>query len=108
MGNVEKLEEAIEFVAKFTGFHRFAEFTADDVRTRESGLNSMVLASNNEMVLLPMNEPVFGKLFFDITESISSTSHTSEGHWKLFPGHIICLNKLLDCLSKDKFTFSIM
>lgn len=60
VGNVEKLEEAVEYVAKFTGFHRFAEFTAEDVGTAESGLNSMVLASNNEMVLLPMNEPVFG------------------------------------------------
>jgi len=60
VGNVENLEEAIEYVAKFTGFHRFAEFTAEDVGTAESGLNSMVLASNNEMVLLPMNEPVFG------------------------------------------------
>ncbi len=25
-----------------------------------AGLNSMVLASNNEMVLLPINEPTFG------------------------------------------------
>lgn len=42
------------------GFHQFAEFTADDVGTVDSGLNSMVLASNNEMVLLPVNEPTFG------------------------------------------------
>lgn len=60
VGNVENLEEAVQYVAKFSGFHRFAEFTAEDVGTGESGLNSMVLASNNEMVLLPMNEPVFG------------------------------------------------
>lgn len=60
VGNVEVLEDAISYVAKFTGFHRFAEFTAEDVGTAESGLNSMVLASNNEMVLLPMNEPVYG------------------------------------------------
>eukprot|EP01018_Ginkgo_biloba_P030703 Gb_36778 [translate_table: standard] len=60
VGNVAKLEEAIKYVAEFTGFHQFAEFTAEDVGTGESGLNSMVLASNNEMVLLPMNEPVFG------------------------------------------------
>jgi hypothetical protein len=31
-----------------------------DVGTVDSGLNSMVLASNNEMVLLPVNEPTFG------------------------------------------------
>ena len=38
----------------------FAEFTAEDVGTVDSGLNSMVLASNNEKVLLPVNEPTHG------------------------------------------------
>ena len=33
---------------------------AQDIGTLDSGLNSMVLASNNEMVLLPVNEPTFG------------------------------------------------
>ncbi len=28
--------------------------------TVDSGLNSMVLANNSEMVLLPINEPTFG------------------------------------------------
>lgn len=60
VGNVHNLKEAVQYIAKFTGFHDFAEFTADDVGTTESGLNSMVLASNNEMVLLPINEPTFG------------------------------------------------
>lgn len=43
------------------GMHEFAEFTADDVGTVESGLNSMVLANNSELVLLPINEPTTGK-----------------------------------------------
>lgn len=42
------------------GFHEFAEFTADDVGTVDSGLNSLVLANNSEFVLLPINEPTFG------------------------------------------------
>ncbi len=42
------------------GFHEFAEFVAEDVGTVDSGLNSLVLASNNEMVILPVNEPTFG------------------------------------------------
>lgn len=42
------------------GFHDFAEFTAEDVGTVDSGLNSAVLASDNEMVLLPVSEPTFG------------------------------------------------
>ncbi|KAH7372775.1 hypothetical protein KP509_17G020200 [Ceratopteris richardii] len=60
VGNVHKLLENVQYIANFTGFHEFAEFTADDVGTAESGLNSMVLASNNELVLLPLNEPVLG------------------------------------------------
>lgn len=42
------------------GFHDFAEFTAAVVGTVDSGLNSVVLANNNEMVLLPLNEPTYG------------------------------------------------
>jgi 4-hydroxyphenylpyruvate dioxygenase len=60
VGNVPKLIEHLEHVMGFTGFHEFAEFVAEDVGTVDSGLNSMVLANNNEMVLLPINEPTFG------------------------------------------------
>uniref|UniRef100_A0A6N2KM13 4-hydroxyphenylpyruvate dioxygenase n=1 Tax=Salix viminalis TaxID=40686 RepID=A0A6N2KM13_SALVM len=60
VGNVPELAPAVNYVKEFTGFHEFAEFTAEDVGTSESGLNSVVLANNEEMVLFPMNEPVFG------------------------------------------------
>lgn len=60
VGNVPQLGPVIEYVKGFTGFHEFAEFTSEDVGTTESGLNSVVLASNDEMVLLPLNEPVYG------------------------------------------------
>ena len=60
VGNVPRLLEAVDYVAGFTGMHPFAEFTAEDVGTVDSGLNSMVLASNEETVLLPINEPTFG------------------------------------------------
>ncbi len=60
VGNVPHLLEAVNYVAKFTGFHEFAEFCSEDVGTVDSGLNSMVLANNSEMVLLPINEPTHG------------------------------------------------
>ncbi|XP_010542713.1 PREDICTED: 4-hydroxyphenylpyruvate dioxygenase [Tarenaya hassleriana] len=60
VGNVPELAQAVTYVSGFTGFHEFAEFTADDVGTAESGLNSVVLANNEETVLLPLNEPVHG------------------------------------------------
>ncbi len=39
-----------EYITSMTGMHEFAEFAAADVGTGDSGLNSIVLASNNEMV----------------------------------------------------------
>ena len=60
VGNVAELGPAVSYVKGFTGFHEFAEFTADDIGTSDSGLNSVVLANNDETVLIPMNEPVFG------------------------------------------------
>jgi 4-hydroxyphenylpyruvate dioxygenase len=58
--NVPVLFDTVDYLQKALGFHEFSEFTAADVGTVDSGLNSMVLASNNEYVLLPINEPTFG------------------------------------------------
>ncbi|GAU12318.1 hypothetical protein TSUD_252690 [Trifolium subterraneum] len=60
VGNVPELSSAVKYLKEFTGFHEFAEFTAEDVGTSESGLNSVALANNDETVLFPMNEPVYG------------------------------------------------
>ncbi|CAM9425951.1 unnamed protein product [Phaeothamnion confervicola] len=60
VGNVWDLAERVRAMAAMTGMHEFAEFTAEDVGTVDSGLNSVVLASNNEEVLLPLNEPTYG------------------------------------------------
>ena len=60
VGNVWDLTKAVGYVGAMTGFHEFAEFTAEDVGTTDSGLNSIVLASDDERVLLPLNEPTYG------------------------------------------------
>jgi len=60
VGNVPDMLAAYNYLVNATGFHEFAEFTAEDVGTVDSGLNSIVAASNNEMVLFPINEPTFG------------------------------------------------
>jgi len=61
VGNVPNLLQTQEYIQKFTGYHPFAEFTPEDIGTVDSGLNSVVLASDNEAVLLPINEPTQGK-----------------------------------------------
>lgn len=58
--NVPSLFDAVDYICKYTGFHEFGEFTAADVGTVDSGLNSMVLANNSEYVILPVNEPTHG------------------------------------------------
>ena len=60
VSNVPNLFDAVDYLTNSCGFHEFSEFTAEDVGTVDSGLNSMVLASNNEFVLLPVNEPTTG------------------------------------------------
>lgn len=60
VSNVPKLFPAIDYLITAIGFHEFSEFTAADVGTVDSGLNSMVLANNSEFVLMPINEPTFG------------------------------------------------
>ena len=61
VGNVPNLLETQSYIQTFTGYHPFAEFTPEDIGTVDSGLNSVVLASDSENVLLPLNEPTEGK-----------------------------------------------
>ena len=72
-----------------TGFHDFAEFTAEDVGTVDSGLNSMVLANNKQNVLLPVNEPTYGTRRRSQIETYL-VSHGGEGvqHIALFTDDI--------------------
>jgi 4-hydroxyphenylpyruvate dioxygenase len=60
VSNVPCITDITEHLNKMLGFHEFSEFTAEDVGTVDSGLNSMVMANNDETVLLPINEPTFG------------------------------------------------
>ena len=52
------------------------------VGTVDSGLNSVVLANNNEMVLLPLNEPTYG------------TNRKSQIQTYLEQNQVCCLLKL--------------
>jgi 4-hydroxyphenylpyruvate dioxygenase len=61
VGNVPNLLESLEYIREFTGYHHFAEFASEDVGTLDSGLNSVVLASHDDSVLLPLNEPTNGR-----------------------------------------------
>ena len=51
VGNLHNLQATMDRVKELTGFHEFAEFDAEDVGTVDSGLNSVVMASNNQKVI---------------------------------------------------------
>ena len=53
VSSVPKIAPVVSYPKNFTGFHEFVEFTVEDVGTCESGLNSVVLANNEEIVVLP-------------------------------------------------------
>ena len=94
VGNVPNLFETQQYIQQFTGYHPFAEFTTEDIGTVDSGLNSVVLASDNEAVLLPLNEPTEGKR----KSQIQTYLEQNEG-----PGlqHIaIKTNNIFDTISK--------
>ena len=55
VGNVPNLLAIQPYNQIFFKFYPFAEFTHNDIGTVESGLNSIVLVSNNHLVLLPLN-----------------------------------------------------
>lgn len=55
VGNVPNLLAIQPYNEIFFKFYPFAEFTPNDIGTVKSGLNSIVLASNNHLVLLPLN-----------------------------------------------------
>ena len=60
MSSVPKIAPVVSYLKNFTRFHEFAEFTDEDVEACENGLNSVVLANNEEIVLLPLIELMFG------------------------------------------------
>ena len=60
VSNVPVLTDVTDHVFKMLGFHEFGEFTAEDVGTVDSGLNSMVMANNEQTILMPVNEPTTG------------------------------------------------
>ncbi|KQJ87482.1 4-hydroxyphenylpyruvate dioxygenase [Brachypodium distachyon] len=60
VGNVPDLGEVANYIAGFTGFHRFFEFTTEEVGTEESGLNGVVLSEGFDTVLLTVIEPAHG------------------------------------------------
>ncbi|VEU40458.1 unnamed protein product [Pseudo-nitzschia multistriata] len=108
VGNVPDLEEAHERIKAFTGFHEFAEFCPEDVGTVDSGLNSVVLASDSEEVLLPLNEPTEGRRKSQIQTYLEQNEGAGLQHLALKTRDIFSTIRKMRQSEKDVFGFELM
>ncbi|KAL3916927.1 MAG: hypothetical protein SGILL_004954 [Bacillariaceae sp.] len=108
VGNVPNLQDAYSRIQKFTGFHEFAEFTTEDVGTVESGLNSVVLASDSEEVLLPLNEPTNGRRKSQIQTYLEQNEGAGLQHLALKTSDIFSTVRKMREVQQDLFGFELM
>lgn len=66
----EQMEAACDFYEQCLGFHRFWSVDDNDICTEFSALKSIVMASPNEVVKMPINEPAQGKKKSQIEEYV--------------------------------------
>ena len=66
----EGMDAICEYYEKALGFHRFWSVDDKDICTEFSALKSIVMASPNELIKMPMNEPAKGKKQSQIEEYI--------------------------------------
>lgn len=108
VGNVHNLQEEYSRIQKFTGFHEFAEFTSEDVGTVDSGLNSVVLASDSEEVLLPINEPTNGRRKSQIQTYLEQNEGSGVQHIALKTKDIFSTIRKMRQLERGMFGFELM
>ncbi|GII29814.1 4-hydroxyphenylpyruvate dioxygenase [Planotetraspora mira] len=68
VGNVERMDEWVDFYERIMGFTKMAEFIGDDIATEYSALMSKVVADGTRKVKFPLNEPAEGKKKSQIEE----------------------------------------
>jgi 4-hydroxyphenylpyruvate dioxygenase len=65
-----KMEEACDYYERCLSFHRFWSVDDSQISTEFSALNSIVMASPNNIVKMPINEPAPGKKKSQIEEYV--------------------------------------
>jgi len=85
----EKMEEACDFYEQCLGFHRFWSVDDKDICTEFSALKSIVMASPNDVVKMPINEPAVGKKKSQIEEYVDFYNGPGVQHIALKTPNII-------------------
>jgi len=91
VGNVElgRMDEWVGFYNRVMGFVNMKEFIGDDIATEYSALMSKVVASGNNRVKFPLNEPSPGKRKSQIDEYLEFYGGPGVQHIALATGDIV-------------------
>ncbi len=91
VGNVEdaKMDEWVEFYERVFGFHHFMTFDDKDISTEFTALRSKVVASENQRIKFPINEPAAGRRRSQIQEYLDFYVGPGVQHVALITGDII-------------------
>ena len=91
VGNVElgRMDEWVGFYNRVMGFQNMKEFIGDDIATEYSALMSKVVASGNNRVKFPLNEPSVGKRKSQIDEYLEFYGGPGVQHIALATGDIV-------------------
>ncbi|PGH13310.1 4-hydroxyphenylpyruvate dioxygenase [Helicocarpus griseus UAMH5409] len=85
----DEMDSVCEYYEKALGFHRFWSVDDKDICTEFSALKSVVMASPNELVKMPINEPAKGKKQSQIEEYINFYNGAGVQHIALRTDDII-------------------
>lgn len=85
----DEMEAVCDYYEQCLGFHRFWSVDDKDICTEYSALKSVVMASPNEVVKMPINEPAMGKKKSQIEEFVDFYSGSGVQHIALRTKDII-------------------
>jgi 4-hydroxyphenylpyruvate dioxygenase len=85
----DQMTAACDYYEKALGFHRFWSVDDKDISTEFSALRSVVMASPNELIKMPINEPAPGKRKSQIEEYVDFYSGAGVQHIALRTNDII-------------------
>ncbi|PLB55561.1 putative 4-hydroxyphenylpyruvate dioxygenase [Aspergillus steynii IBT 23096] len=85
----DEMDKVCEYYEKALGFHRFWSVDDKDICTDFSALKSIVMASPNEVVKMPINEPAKGKKQSQIEEYVDYYNGAGVQHIALLTDDII-------------------
>ena len=97
----DKMQLVCEYYEKVFGWHRFWTVDDNDISTEYSALRSVVMANNNEIIKMPINEPADGLKKSQIQEFIDYYDTAGVQHLALSTRDIISTVEIMQTNGVD-------